>query len=65
VTAVPDLTLRTAGDCIGVLAFAVVGGVWLIGGAVFSVYLLRASLGAPASLPRGTGDPTAGRGAVP
>ncbi|MBX9579381.1 MAG: hypothetical protein K2X87_03655 [Gemmataceae bacterium] len=60
-----DPTLRAAGDLVHILTFAVVGGVWLIGGAVFSVYLLRASLGAPASLPRGKGDPTADRVAVP
>lgn len=61
----PDPTLRAAGDLVHILAFAVVGGVWLVGGAVFSVYLLRASLGAPASLPRGAGAPSADRVAVP
>ena len=43
-----DPTLRTAGDVVHILAFAVFGGAWLIGGLVFAVYLLRSSLGSPA-----------------
>lgn len=41
-----DPTLRAAGEFAHILAFAVVGGAWLIGGAACAVYLLRSSLGA-------------------
>lgn len=56
-----DQTLRTAGEFVHILAFAVVGGVWLIGGAVFAAYLARNSLGVPNPmnpLPRGAPDRT-------